>query len=167
MNVPRVMAHMLADVIGVVVHDIGCNDVTLPAPIMSLDIASLGRRSFRCQNAWAEVLTAIKKSGEIPQSTSRATVKRRRDAQVNVDTPHGAWSSPLQMVASWFFPTATQALFCTTCPHLQALVKPAFDQRSGTLAELFTIMVYLDEISPTKEKYGLFATPLKKLAVPS
>ena len=52
---------------------------------MALDIASLGRRSFISQSALAEVLTAVRESGELPQTCSKSTVKRRREEAAQVD----------------------------------------------------------------------------------
>ena len=57
---------------------------------MALDVAALGRKTFISQSGPSEVLTAIKKTGQIPEATSKATVKRRREDAVSIETPYGS-----------------------------------------------------------------------------
>ena len=101
---------------------------------MALDISKLGRKSFISQSALAEVLTAIKNSGEIPQHTSKSTVKRRReDAISQVETPYGPIIETLELdtvdggqirvpmcnPAAWMYHTSR------TCPRMMRLLNQA------------------------------------------
>ncbi|CAK9029015.1 unnamed protein product [Durusdinium trenchii] len=56
---------------------------------MALDLSRLGNRSFISQAGIAEVLQAVAETGKVPTAASKSTVKRRRDAAVDLETPYG------------------------------------------------------------------------------
>ena len=123
---------------------------------MALDISKLGRKSFISQSALAEVLTAIKNSGEIPLHTSKSTVKRRReDAISQVETPYGPIIETLELdtvdggqirvpmcnPAAWMYHTSR------TCPRMMRLLNQA-SQTVNNINRPWRIILYCDEISP-------------------
>eukprot|EP00438_Fugacium_kawagutii_P023845 Skav212952 [mRNA] locus=scaffold5129:11069:13197:+ [translate_table: standard] len=56
---------------------------------MSSPLADLGRRKFVSQSALSELLKELKALPELPDATSRFSVKRAREEKVNVETPLG------------------------------------------------------------------------------
>lgn len=123
---------------------------------MVLDIAALGRRSFMSQNALSEVLTSIKNSGELPSHTSKATVKRRRDEAVAVDTPYGPLIQSFktdmqdgsQMELPFCHPAAMLHHVSSQFSRVQQLLSRAVANHANSFSQPFRVCVYLDEVSP-------------------
>ena len=122
---------------------------------MVLDISKLGRKSFISQAAVAEILTAVRDSGELPQATSKATVKRRRDNGISVDTPYGplvhmktlvskdgsALDVPFANPAAWLYHTSRN------CPRMMSLFNSA-SKHANHINQPWRLMLYCDEVSP-------------------
>ena len=122
---------------------------------MVLDISKLGRKSFISQAALAEILTAVRDSGELPQATSKATVKRRRDNGISVDTPYGplvhmktlvskdgsALDVPFANPAAWLYHTSRN------CPRMMSLFNSA-SKHANHINQPWRLMLYCDEVSP-------------------
>ena len=118
-----------------------------------LDISRLGWHSFISQNALSEVLTAIRESGEIPQSCSRPTVKRRRERGVQVETPYG------ELLQTFEFEMKEKGVltlpFCHPAAFLYHASAESVGMRrllskasSSSVAHPLKIVIYGDEISP-------------------
>ena len=120
-----------------------------------MDIAKFGRKSFVSQNALAEILTAVRESGEVPQATSRSTVKRRRETAIEADTPYGPLLQTFE--AEKADGTKVSLPFCSpaaflyhasrTCPVMQKLLDCA-SQTENSFLRPWKIILYVDEISP-------------------
>ena len=124
---------------------------------MALDISSLGRRSFISQSALAEVLTAVRESGELPQTTSKSTVKRRREEAGRVDTPYGPLLQTFEVVVDdgakvslpFCHPAAFMYHASVTCAGFRRLLNLAAATNSAnSMVAPWTICVYFDEIGP-------------------
>ena len=123
---------------------------------MSLDVSKIGRKTFISQNALAEVLQAVKESGALPQHTSRSTVKRRRDEAVNVDTPYGHLLQVFEvekddgskLSLSYVNPAALLHHASKECPRMQSLFKAAMEQFPNDVRHKWTLMLYMDQVSP-------------------
>lgn len=121
-----------------------------------LDIASLGRKAFISQSALADVLTAVKESGELPETTSKSTVKRRRAEAAEISTPYGNLIQEFQLNAvdgsmiklSFVHPASFLHHTSTECPGMQELLDGAHARSPNTVSKPWVLILYLDEISP-------------------
>ena len=124
---------------------------------MALDIASLGRRSFVSQSALAEVLTAIKLSGELPASSSKSTVKRRREEAAQAETSYGALHQSLEIELEdgskvqlgYCHPAAFLNYASQTCSGFRKLLNHgrATNPQNSMIAP-WRICLYFDEVGP-------------------
>ena len=124
---------------------------------MALDIASLGRRSFISQSALAEVLTAVRESGELPQTCSKSTVKRRREEAAQVETPYGPLIQFLEAESEdgtfkkipYAHPGAFMHHASGTCPGFRRLLDlaAATNPANSTLSP-WHVAIYFDEVGP-------------------
>ena len=123
---------------------------------MPLDIARLGRRTFISQNAVSEILTAVRNSGEIPEHTSRATVKRRREAAIGIDTQYGQLLQQLAvqkedgttLLLDYCNPAAFLHYTSRHCPRMQDMLNAAAAQHLNSVTSKWQLMLYMDEVSP-------------------
>eukprot|EP00438_Fugacium_kawagutii_P029032 Skav201323 [mRNA] locus=scaffold4795:9662:11098:+ [translate_table: standard] len=121
-----------------------------------LDIASLGRRAFISQSALADVLAAVKASGEVPETTSKSTVKRRRVEAADVNTPYGKLIQEFQLHTvsgdtlklHFVHPGAFLHYASMECSGMQTLLDKAWQGGPNVFDCPWTIILYLDEISP-------------------
>ena len=124
---------------------------------MALDIASLGRRSFISQSALAEVLTAVRESGELPQTCSKSTVKRRREEAAQVETPYGPLIQFFEAESEdgtfkkipYAHPGAFMHHASGTCPGFRRLLDlaAATNPANSTLSP-WHLAIYFDEVCP-------------------
>ena len=103
---------------------------------MALDLSRLGNRSFISQAGIAEVLQAVAETGKVPTAASKSTVKRRRDAAVDLETPYGKllchFDLPLEDGQVVSLPTAILRLFYITAAETFHGCKVCLTHRSET-----------------------------------
>ena len=123
---------------------------------MALDVAALGRKTFISQSGLSEVLQAIKKSGQIPEATSKSTVKRRREDAVSIETPYGQLIQ--MMKAETLGGTFIEIPYCSPaallwhtsrrCHRMREFLDSAAAKHENSLNSKWKLAVYLDEVSP-------------------
>lgn len=122
---------------------------------MALDISKLGRKTFVSQAALAEILSAVKEAGEIPEATSRSTVKRRRQEAIDIETPYGPVISSMELdaldgskVKVPFCNPAAWLHYCSrNCRRMQNLLDGA-SATPNNIRTPWQLIIYLDEVSP-------------------
>lgn len=122
---------------------------------MALDISKLGRKTFVSQAALAEILSAVKEAGEVPEATSRSTVKRRRQEAIDIETPYGPVISSMELdaldgskVRLPFCNPAAWLHYCSrNCHRMQQLLDGASATPNNIKAP-WQLILYLDEVSP-------------------
>ncbi|CAE7403075.1 unnamed protein product [Symbiodinium natans] len=121
----------------------------------TLDVTRLGRKHFVSQAGLASVLQAVRDC-ELPAGISATTIKRKRMASANAETPYGRilrqWDMRMQdgktVAVNYCDPAAT--FFHLTCvsPSLQAFLKERLEERPSSTATPWTIVFYSDQVSP-------------------
>ena len=56
---------------------------------VTMSLANLGRKKFISQAALSSLLNELKELPELPEATSRSSVKRARDGEMQIQTPLG------------------------------------------------------------------------------
>lgn len=123
---------------------------------MALDLSRLGNRSFISQAGIAEVLQAVAETGKVPTAASKSTVKRRRDAAVDLETPYGKllchFDLPLEDGQVVSLPYCNPAAFLyhssRNFPRMQSLLDTAQRNKPNSMASKWQLILYMDEVSP-------------------
>ena len=123
---------------------------------MALDLSRLGNRSFISQAGIAEVLQAVAETGKVPTAASKSTVKRRRDAAVDLETPYGKllrhFDLPLEDGQVVSLPYCNPAAFLyhssRNFPRMQSLLDAAQRNKPNSMASKWQLILYMDEVSP-------------------
>lgn len=123
---------------------------------MALDLSRLGNRSFISQAGIAEVLQAVAETGKVPTAASKSTVKRRRDAAVDLETPYGKllchFDLPLEDGQVVSLPYCNPAAFLyhssRNFPRMQSLLDAAQRNKPNSMASKWQLILYMDEVFP-------------------
>jgi hypothetical protein len=119
-------------------------------------LSTIGRSRFCSQSALASILQEVQRSG-VPAATSRASVKRARDADIRVETPFGALFQELTLqltspaepfVVDVVNPLAFLHHATATSHQFAAFVSKALAQRPSGPSSRWGILLYHDEVSP-------------------
>ena len=121
-----------------------------------LDLSRLGIRQYVSQSALAAVLKAIQEADELPTGISRGSIKRAREAAVDVNTPYGpifrTWnleriSGPAATVY-YCQPAAMLFFLARSCSKLAAFLQQRLQECPCDVASPWSIIFYNDEVSP-------------------
>jgi hypothetical protein len=120
-------------------------------------LALLGRRSFVSQNGLQNILSELKDAGHLECAPSRWTIKRAREANINVPTPYGAMirqvpfllSDPMEEISLvYIHPAALLSQLSVCCPPFAEFLGKVKAQHDGSPDHKWHIIVYSDEVLP-------------------
>lgn len=122
----------------------------MPSPV-----ADLGRRKFVSQSALSELLKELKALPELPEATSRSTLKRARDEKVSGQTPLGPLFLDTQLPTEqgefkcrMVHPGALLWYLCFNCSSFWTYLESVLVRKPSTEMSPWCIILYSDEVSP-------------------
>lgn len=138
---------------------------------MAVNVGHLGRRKGISRSGLSTVLDELKKK-KIPDATSRQTIKRRRDADIDVQTRYGKllqdWKVTLLPVGKkkkksgsvtkpkqvktvefpFVQPIPLLCHMCLECPEFSAMMLKVLDRYAPSQSSPLSLICYSDGISP-------------------
>ena len=125
---------------------------------MTNPLGSLGRRHYVSLSGLESVLKDLKRDHDLDiQGTSRRTLKRARDAEVDIETPHGQVLTEMTiqlLTKSSRTELQEKALpvlnlgACQSLPQFAAFFQRRLGQHASTPESPWQICLYADEITP-------------------
>lgn len=122
---------------------------------MASPVADLGRRKFVSQSALSELLKELKDLPQLPEATSRSTLKRARDDKVSGQTPLGPLFVDTQLPTEdgefkcrMVHPGALLWHLCFNCSSFWTYLESLMVRKPSTEMCPWCITLYSDEVSP-------------------
>ena len=121
-----------------------------------LDVSRLGRKSYVSQSALSEILTAVKQADELPEGTSRHSVKRKRQSSARVSTPYGDICKTWDLLKTdgstvkvhFQDPAPMLWHLVNECPNLASFLEERMDLHPCSAARPWGLVFYSDEVTP-------------------
>ena len=127
-------------------------------------LTSLGRKSYVSQRGLAAVLSELKDMDEAPEATSRQSIKRARDKELEISTPYGSlWSTfefpvvetdtrmvevPMLNLAAFMHHASSEL------PGFAAFLQQKLSMHPCSPAKPWRAAIYNDKVSPRNQLKG-------------
>ena len=130
---------------------------------MTNPLGSLGRRHYVSLSGLESILKDLKRDHDLDiQGTSRRTLKRARDVEVDIETPHGQVLTEMTIqlltkssrteLQEKALPVLNLGAFlwhaCQSLPQFAAFFQRRLGQHASTAESPWQICLYADEITP-------------------